>query len=170
MEVIMKANIFVAALLLFVVGCTQQQSDQLTQAQQDQIKSEVKVVCDSIIAKWVRLDPKFAQYYSDSADLGIVDADGSRWDLQTFKKYCLDLPNSVTSIKWITTRQDFTFLTKDIVLCAWDGKDETVMKSGDKITYDPIAYTLVFKKIAGQWKVIYSHESGIAITVKAGKK
>ena len=166
----MKTNIWVATLFLFILGCTPQQSDQLTQQQKDQIKSEIKVVGDSIIAKWVGLDPKVAQYYLDSVDLGIVNADGSRWDLQTFKKACLDLPNSVTSIKWITTRQDFTFLTKDIVICAWDGKDETVMKSGDKMAFDPHAYTMVFKKVSGQWKVIYSHDSGIAVTLEAGKK
>jgi hypothetical protein len=166
----MKANICVAALFFFIFGCTPQQTDQLTQQQKDQIKSEVKAVCDSIIAKEVGLDPKVAQYFSDSVDLGIVNADGSRWDLQTFKKACLDFPNSVTSIKWITTRQDFTFLTKDIVICAWDGKDETLMKSGDKIIIDPHAFTMVFKKIAGQWKVIYSHDSGIAVTEKTGMK
>ena len=55
-EAVMKANIFVAALLLFCLGCTSQQSDQLTQQQKDQIKSEVKAVGDSIIAKWERLD------------------------------------------------------------------------------------------------------------------
>ena len=81
-----------------------------------------------------------------------------------------DFLNMATAWKWTTTRQDFIFVTKDIVICAWDGKDETVTKSGDKITYDPHAYTMVFKKIAGQWKVIYSHDSGIAVTVKAGKK
>jgi hypothetical protein len=32
------------------------------------------------------------------------------------------------------------------------------------------AYTMVFKKIAGQWKVIYQQDSGIAVTQKAAKK
>ena len=36
-EAVMKANIFVAALLLFSLGCTSQQSDQLTQQQKGQI-------------------------------------------------------------------------------------------------------------------------------------
>jgi hypothetical protein len=143
----------------------------LTQQQKDQIKSEVKAVGDSIIAKWVGLDPEgLLQSYSDSPDWGMVNADGSRWDFQTFKKACLDLPNSATAVKWTTTRQDFIFVTKDIVICAWDGKDETILKSGDKIAYDPHAYTMVFKKIAGQWKAIYSHDSGIPVTQKAGMK
>lgn len=165
----MKANIFVVAvLLLFCFGCTSQPSEQLTQQQKDQIKSEVKAVCDSIIAKIERLDVGFLDYYLDSPDLGMVYADGSRWDFQTTKKAETDFFKSATAWKWTTTRLDFIVLAKDIVIGAWDGKDETILKSGDKITCDPHAYTLVFKKIAGQWKVIYSHDSGIPVTKKAG--
>lgn len=170
MEVTMKANIFVAALLLFGLGSAWPQSSQLTQQQKDQIKSEIKVVCDSITAKIERLDAGWLDYYLDSPDWGMVNADGSRWDYQTTKKFQPDFFDSLTAWKWTTTRQDFIFLTKDIVICAWDGKDETFLKSGDKITIDPHAYTMVFKKIAGQWKVIYSHDSGIPVTQKAGVK
>lgn len=61
----MKANIFVAALLLFCLGCTAQQSDQLTQQQKDQITKEVKAVLDSSFARAERLDGEGAlQYYS----------------------------------------------------------------------------------------------------------
>ena len=108
----MKANICVAVLLLFILGCTPQQSDQLTQPQKDQIKSEVKVVCDSIIAKFERLDGEGAfQLYADSPDWGMVNADGSRWDYQVTKKATLDFPNTATAWKWTTTRQDFIFVT-----------------------------------------------------------
>ena len=166
----MKSHIFVAALLILCLGCTTQQSDQLTQQQKDQIKSEVKAVADSLIAKAERLDIGWFDCYVDSPDWGMLNADGTAWDYQTTKKAQPDWINSATSWKWTSTRQDFIFLAKDIVICAWVGKDETLMKSGDKITYDPHAYTLIFKKIAGQWKVIYSHDSGIAVTQKAGKK
>jgi hypothetical protein len=108
------------------------------------------------------------QFYSDSPDWGMVNADGSRWDYQTTKKANADFFNSATAYKWTTTRQDFMVVSKDIVICAWDGKDETILKSGDKIIYDPHAYTFVFKKIEGQWKIIYSHDSGIPVTKKAG--
>lgn len=46
-----QAKVFVAALpLLFSVGCTARQSEELTQRQKDQIKSEVKTVGDSLMA------------------------------------------------------------------------------------------------------------------------
>ena len=160
------------AILLFFLGCTSQQSDQLTQQQKEQIKKEIKAVSDSIIAKFERLDALgcFQIYYADSPDWGMVNADGSRWDFQYSKKVTPDFFNSVKSWKWTTTHQDLIYVTKEFVICAWDGKDETIMKSGDKITFDPHAYTMVFKKIAGQWKVIYSHDSGIPVTQKPDLK
>lgn len=190
----MKAKFLFTILMLFIlVGCASKQNDQLTQQQKDQIKKEIKAVGDSIMSKIERLDARWVDYYLDSPDWGMVNADGSRWDFQTFKNVQPDFFNSIISWKWTTTHQDFIFITKDIVICAWDGKDETILKSGDKITadsvlnrlyvkdetilksgdkitYDPHAYTIVFKKVKGQWKVIYQHDSGIPITQKADKK
>jgi ketosteroid isomerase-like protein len=143
----------------------------LTQQQKDQIQNEVRAVGDSLIAAFERMDVEAAlQFYAESADWKMFNADGSAYDYQTTKKFNSDWANSATSYKWTTTRQDFIIVTKDFVICAWVGKDETLMKSGDKVTYDPHAYTLVFKKIAGQWKVIYQQDSGIAVTQKAAKK
>lgn len=167
----MERIILVAGLLLICAGCPSQQSNQLTQQQKDQIKNEIMVVCDSIIAKFQRLDGEGAvQYYSDSPDWVMFYADGSRVDFQAFTKGETGLNNTITTWKWTTTRQDFVFLTRDIVICAWDGKDDTILMSGDKITYDPHVFTMVFRKIADQWKVIYSHNSGIAVTQKAVAK
>ncbi len=167
----MKANIFVAALLLFIIGCTPQQSDQLTQQQKDQIKQEVKAVCDSLWAKWTRLDGEASvQYVSDSPEFVAFNPDGSRMDVQAFKKMLLDLAGSLTAIKIAPARQDYNVLTKDVVVYAWFGKSEVVTKSGDRVTYDPDALTFVLNKVTGQWKVIWSHESATIVTEKAGKK
>ena len=172
----MKAYVLVAVLtLIFGVGCTSRQSEELTMQQKDQIKSEVKVAAESIIAKFQHMDwTGGLQFYANTPDWVMFNADGSQWDYQTTAKSMASLADinnkPVTAYKWITTRQDFIVITNDIVICAWVGKDEFTMKSGEKVTYDPHAYTMVFKKINGQWKVIYQQDSGIAVTQKAGKK
>ena len=76
----------------------------------------------------------------------------------------------MAATKWTTVRVDVIVLTCDLTICRGGWKDEAYMKSGDKITYDPVAYTLGFKNVAGQWKVFYSHASGIPVMHKAGKK
>jgi hypothetical protein len=164
----MKANIFVAALLVFFFGCTSQQSDQLTQEQKDQIKKEVKVSLDSIFAKMGRLDVDGAlQCYSPEL---VVVGDSSIMDYQTSKKVWTDFFGSVAAANWTPARLEFIVLTKEFVISAWVGKMKLLLKSGDKITIDPLGYTDVFKKVGGQWKAIYEHASGVPVIEKAGKK
>ena len=172
----MKTNVFFAVLLLFLVGCTPQHTDEVTQQQKDQIKSEVKVVVDNLMARFQQMDWTGAlqQFYANTPDWVMFNADGSQWDYQTTVKAMANLTDinnqPVAAWKWTTTRQDFMVVNKDVVICAWVGKDESTMKSGDIVVYDPHVFTMVFKKIAGQWKVVWSHDSGIAVTKKAGKQ
>jgi hypothetical protein len=168
----MKAILFVAALLVLFVGCApQQQSDQLTQQQKDQIKKEVKAVVDSMIARDERLDADgVLQYCWDSPDFVTFNPDGSRSDYQASKKGLADLFSSLASLKPHATQEDLIVLTKDIVIDSWIGKTEAVLKSGDKMVFDPDGVTQVFQRIAGQWKLIYAHESATITAQKAGKK
>jgi hypothetical protein len=90
----MKTSILVATLLFLCFGCTSQQTEELTQQQKDQIKTEVKAVADSIMARFQRLDSGWFQYYSDSPDWVLFNIDCSRWDYQITKKFALDFSNS----------------------------------------------------------------------------
>ena len=166
----MKRNIFVAALLLLFVGCTSQQSDQLTEQQKDQIKKEVKATADSMMAKFERFDADGSlQYYWDSPDFIKLNVDGSQNDFQAQKKSMKNV-GWFTAVKVPTVSEKLTVVTKDVAICVRQAKLEMSLKSGDRLTCDPFAYTLVFKNISGQWKVILSHESGTLVTEKAGKK
>jgi hypothetical protein len=165
----MKRILLLAA--IFIAGCTSQQSDQLTQQQKDQIKSEVKVVYDSIMAAHERLDfSRMLQYFVDSPEFAIYFADGSRMDFQTFKKSALEEMNAIADLKVTMDPEKYTVLTKDHVIYSFVDRGYVSFKSGDKMTVDPGAYTWIFRKIDGQWKLIYSHESGIFTMQKAGKK
>lgn len=65
---------------------------------------------------------------------------------------------------------DAIVLSKDFAITSLIGKLEIVLKSGDKMTVDPQFYSDVYKRVAGQWKIVYEHTSGIPVTEKAGKK
>lgn len=182
----------IATFLFCIFGCTQKQTEQLTQQQKDQIEKEILVVLDSISVRLQQLDSSWLDYYINSPDWTMLNADGSRWDYQTTKKVQPDFLNSVISFKWTIINQKFIFLTKDMVICSIDSKDETILKSpdkikadnnlnglfandettmkGDRIMYDPHAYTLIFKKVDGQWKIFYSHDSGFPVVQKVEKK
>jgi ketosteroid isomerase-like protein len=164
----MKKSIFIAALFISFAGCTSQRSDQLTQEQKDQIKKEVKVTLDSIFAKFERLDVGAgSQYYSPEL---VVVGDSSIMDYQTSKKGWEDFFGSVATADWTTSHLEFVVLTNDIVISAWVGKLKLVLKSGDKLTIDPLCATDVFRKSGGQWKAIYEHSSGVPVKEEVGKK
>ena len=168
----MKTDIFVAALLALFVGCApQQQSDQLTQQQKDQIKSEVKAAADSFFAKVERLDANGAlQYVGDSSNFVSYNSDGSHIDFQTLKKASTETFASAISFKATIQKEDFRVVTKDFVVYSRVQRAEVLLKSGDKLTSDPDAMTYLFRKIDGQWKLVYTHESETLVTQKAGKK
>jgi hypothetical protein len=192
MKTFCKSTLLIV-LLLLINRCSPQQNEHLTQQQKELITKEIMTVGDSIMAKVEGLDEGWLDYYAETPDWGMANSDGSRWDYQTTKNVQPDFFNSIISWKWTTTHRDLKFLSKDIVLCAWDGKDETIMKPGDKVKVDtlinnmynkemttlragdkivinPHTYTLIFKKINGFWKVIYSHDSGYPVTNPEKKK
>ena len=163
----MKTTVVAATLLLFGAGCTSRQSEELTQQQTDQIKSEVKAVGDTIMARFERLDGTGAfQLYANTPHWVMFNTDGSQWDYETTRKAMNDSTSVAARYQYTTLRQDFMVVDRDLVICAWVLKDEVINKSGDTIVYSQHPYTLVFRRIAGQWKVVWSHDSGVPVILK----
>ncbi len=155
----MKAFItatMITVLLLSFFGCTSKQSDQLTEEQKAQIKGELKSVFDSFCVKWVALDKEaILQFYSPEMNrIGsskLLDFQG--------EKNLWDGINSAVSLKIEPVYLELKVLTKDFGISAWVGKTDYVMKSGDTLKVDKVAYTNVWGKNNGQWKIIYEHAS-----------
>lgn len=163
----MKTKLFIAVLLLCILGCTSKQSDQLTKQQKEQIKSEFKLIYDNYCAKWAGLDVEgILQYYSPEL---VVVFDTLLLDYETYTKGWDDYIKTTDTIKLNPIYLDIRILTKDIVICTWCGKVERLMKSGDLITGNPAKYTDVWKRVDVHWKAIYEHGSGRYITHTADK-
>jgi len=162
-------TIMIASLLLFILGCTSKQSDQLTDNQKDQIKKEIVEVFDSIMVRLERLDAEGAMQYYSPNFVGF-GSDGERFSLQDAKKYYVDVYSSLTSYKWTSYSFNFIAINKDTVVITTDGKNESVMKSGEKIIFEPSHYTFAFEKIEDQWKLFYHHFSGTFVSEKADNK
>jgi len=167
----MKPTILILVLILLCFGCTPRQSDQLARQQKDQIKSEVQLVFDSLMAAHHRLDiERMLQYFWDSPEYVMYNLDGSKSDFKAFKKSSLDILNVIDSVRASVQSQEYTVLTEDYVMCSFAGNSSLFFKSGDKLKIDPEAYTWIFKRVNDQWKVAYSHESGIIAMERTGKK
>ena len=107
------------------------------------------------------------QYYSP--DLAVV-LDSIRLDFQAYQNNWLKSWKSVSKVNCKIIRSDFIILTDELVLSTVVWEYEEYKKSGDKLIFDPFPFTLGFKKVDRQWKVFYSHASGIPVMQKADKK
>lgn len=164
----MKTNFFITVTMLCILGCTSQQTEQLTQQQKEQIKSEFKLIYDNYCAKWAGLDVGgILPYYSPEL---VVVFDTLLLDYETYTKGWDDYTKTTDNIKLNPIYLDIRILTKDIVIATWCGKVEPLMKSGDLITGNPAKYTDEWKRVDGQWKAIYEHGSGRYMTQTAVKK
>lgn len=164
----MKSKFLITILVLFILGCTQNQSDQLTQQQKDQIKSEFKSIYDNYRAKWTGLDAEGIEpFYSSEL---VVVFDTLFLDKDTYLKGWADYTKTSETIKPKPIYLDIRILTKDLVVATWCVKVERLMKSGDLETANPGIWTDVWKKVDGQWKAIYEVCSGSFTTQVAEKK
>ena len=161
----MKATIVVAALPFLVsIGCARQ-SEQLTQQQQDEIKSQVKVSADSVIARWVRRDGKGAmEYYAPDV---VIVADTMRMGFQAYRQGWMAYDSAAAAVKVKPIREDFIALAKNLAVWNWVGNVELDLKSGDTVTTTPQMYSQVMKKVADRWMVVFSHPSGVDVMHKA---
>jgi ketosteroid isomerase-like protein len=167
----MKATAIAAALLLCCVGCKPEKEDDLSPQQVAQIKKDASAAVDSIVARFNRLDVDGAMtIYNNAADFLIVGAGGETANSAENRKNNAELVASAERIVVTTKGDDCRVMAADLALCTWTGSEAVTLKAGGSMTYDPFAVTLVMKSIAGQWKVMYSHESGTLKTEPAAKK
>jgi ketosteroid isomerase-like protein len=160
MKTFYKFNL-IAVVLLFLFGCTQKQNSLLTQQETDQIKSEVKAAAEPLMTGWAALDGSTA-LKSFSPEM-VSCFDSLLMDYQSYERSWTAYTEGLASIKITPIKEDYIILTKDFVIDTWVGKVEELMKSGEKVTYNPMRYTNVFKKADGQWKIVFAQSSGIPV-------
>jgi hypothetical protein len=62
-------------------------------------------------------------------------------------------------MSFTTVKEDFKFLSKDLIMCTWTGNNEFELKTGEKMKIDPYVGSMLFSKKDNEWKIIYAHES-----------
>ena len=142
------------------------ETKQLTTAEKEDIKKTISGRIDEVIegAKELNVD-KAARPYSNDPEFKIVNPDGSVTDFETMKKQQSEGFKALKSLSFTTTKQDFTFLANDLVMCTWTGKNEFELTTGEKMKIEPYVGSLLFKNKEGVWQIIYAHETTAAPTL-----
>ena len=166
-----KANYLTTAILFILVilsGCknatnttsTNPQMTEISSDEKESTKKEISGRIDEIIkgVKELNVDVALKPYSSDPS-FRIVNTDASVTDYQTMKNGQTEVFRTVKSISFTTIKEDFQFLSKDLVICTWTGRNEFELKTGEKMKIDPYAGSMLFSKKNNEWKIIYAHES-----------
>ena len=135
----------------------------ITLDEKEVIEKAISEKIDEIIkgAKALDVDAA-AKPYAAIPEFLIVNPDGTVTDLQTMKNTQTEGFKSLESMNFTTLKKQFTFLSKNIVICTWTGSNEFELKTGEKMKIDPYVGSLVFKKMDGEWKIVYAHETTAA--------
>jgi ketosteroid isomerase-like protein len=149
---------FWIAVLFF--DCTGQEPSKMNAQDQETAKIEIREIVNQIFKSANNLDlESLFKYYSDTPDFLLVHLDGSLLDFQGAKKVTGETVNALSFVNYSIIKDEFRFLPNNIIICAWNGKCEMTLKTGEKMKIEKIGITFIFKKIDNQWKVIYSHRS-----------
>ena len=133
---------------------------ELTTDEKEVIKKAISKQIDVVIqgAKELNVD-KAASVYSDDVEFKIVNPDATVSDFANMKKVQAESFKGLKSLNFMTIEQDFTFLSKDLVICTWTGKNEFELTNGEKMKIEPYIGSMLFKNNNGVWKIIYAHET-----------
>ncbi len=156
-----------AVLLFLIIACGHEQSPLPSPEEAEKIRTEVKAAAEPLMTGWAALDgPTALKSFSPEM---VACLDSLLLDYETYEKSWTIYTGTRDSIKITPIREDYIILTREYVIDTWVGKVEEWMKSGQKVTYNPVRYTNVFRKAGGEWKIIFAQSSGIPVTEPAVK-
>lgn len=166
-------------LMLFVISSCKDsgnaaavtQSTEIAEGEKEIARKAISERIDEIIKAAKELDVDAAlKPYSSDADFRIVNPDASVTDFQTMKNAQAEAFKTLAALNFRTIKQDFTFLTKNLVICTWTGSNEFELKTGEKMKIDPYVGTMIFRETGNEWKIIYAHETTAApVTIETKK-
>ena len=154
-------------LSVVVVSCTTMTNQPLTSEQKDALISEIKPVLTQIIENSEKgiLDKALEPYLNSSEFIGI--SNGQVFDYNGMEQGNKQYFEAMTTQKFTEKLLKYSFINADNVIVTWGGSAIAELKDGQKLNVDPFTATLLFTKIEGNWKVIYSHESSVMAPIQS---
>lgn len=151
-------NLFFVAITLLLCSCGQQSDKVMTDVQKAKITEEVKPFVTQLWESNYSLDyEKWLVLYWNSSDF-IFIANGQSFmynDVAAFK----EMWKSLEYQKYTPTYEKYDVLAGDAVLYIMLGKVSVKFKTGDIMDTDKYAFTALFKKVDGTWKIVSGHAS-----------
>ena len=136
--------------------------EHLSSSEMEQIKKELQEVIDMLIMGCEALDMEVAfGMFANSPDFLMMGTDGSLCDYQTYLNNNVDYLMACSDFKLTTFKEEIRILSRDMAIFAWSYGAEAALKTGEKDIVENAGATFVFRKVDGEWKVVYYHESSL---------
>lgn len=162
----MKTRISLLALLIIGFACTTENKP-LTDKDKELLITSIKPVLSQIIenSETGNLDKAIEPYLNSPEFIAV--GNGQVLDFNGLKEGNRQYFDALVSQKFTEKDIKYTFIDNKTVIATWCGMGLANLKDGQKLNIDPYVATLVFKKMDGVWKVIYTHESNIITPVES---
>jgi hypothetical protein len=158
----MKRKIITAIALILMIACAKPQNASMPVQEQEAAKKEISGAVDVIFQDLEKMDVEaLGQSYSDTLGFLLITTDGTMADLGMARNGHAAWFKSLSALDVTTSREEFRFLPGGDVICSWLGKFDMTARSGGKLLIDRFGITFIFRKIDGQWKVIYQQSSSL---------
>jgi hypothetical protein len=161
-----------AALVLFALSCStpsRQTAEQapgasvLTPEKKQAIEKEISDLVKAFFVDVEKLDiEKCMTYFENTSDFQGVNPDGTLGTYDELKKLNADGFAQMSTFKIIPKKEVIRVLSDSLVLYTYSIGQVATLKTGEKISYENVASTMLFAKINGAWKATFYHESAAA--------
>jgi ketosteroid isomerase-like protein len=143
------------------MGCQNIAPVVLPDAKQAEIRAEVIRTADGFMAAMERLDITAAtKNLADVPEFRHADNEGHVMDYATGKRAMGAWFAAATSQAATTKRREVVVLAADTALYIWQGAIQVNLKDGSRLQAPAYLVSALFKKMNGQWKIVFWQESG----------
>ena len=125
-----------------------------------QIGAELREAVSRLIQGCEALDMDLAfSLFWDSPGFRMIAADGSLCDYRTYVDSNADYLTGCASFKLTTIDEEVRVLGPDLAVYSWIYRAEATLKTGKRDVFEKAGASFVFKRVDGEWKAVYYHES-----------
>jgi hypothetical protein len=124
------------------------------------IQRELSKAIEELIQGCESLDLDRAfRMFSDSPDFLMMATDGTLCDYPTYLANNVNYLRTCSRFRLTTRKQEIRILNPEAAVLAWAYRAEAELRTGERDVVDDAGASFVFRKIRGEWKVVYYHES-----------
>ena len=99
--------------------------------------------------------------FSDSPDFLMMGTGGNLCDYQTYLKDNIDYLKTCSKFELTTFKEEVRVLDRETAVFSWAYKAVATLKTGERDVIDNAGASFLFRKVDGEWKVVYYHESSV---------